>query len=70
MQVRPGWDIPLNAVLVTLLSSTLLCLIIIGSNIAFSVIISIGQVGIVGSYIMGIGWFVDFILLTPSNRIA
>lgn len=53
-QVRPGWDIPLNAVMTTLFFSTMLCLIIIGSTVAFNVIISIGQVGSVGSYIVAI----------------
>lgn len=52
--VRPGWDIPLNAVLATLAISTLLSLIIIGSSIAFNVIVSIGQVGTVASYIVPI----------------
>jgi choline transport protein len=47
-------DIPLNAVITTLAITTLLSLIIIGSSIAFNVIISIGQVGTVGSYILAI----------------
>jgi choline transport protein len=41
-------------VLATLIISTLLCLIIIGSTIAFNIIISIGQVGTVASYIVAI----------------
>jgi amino acid transporter len=53
--VRPGWDVPVNAVLVTLLFTTLLCLIIIGSTIAFNVITSLGQVGLVSSYFIAIG---------------
>ncbi|KAF1948949.1 amino acid transporter [Byssothecium circinans] len=52
--VPTGWDIPLNAVIATLTITTLLSLIIIGSSIAFNVIISIGQVGTVGSYIFAI----------------
>ncbi|KAI5777063.1 amino acid/polyamine transporter I [Geopyxis carbonaria] len=52
--VRPGWDVPVNAVLVTLFLSTLLSLIIIGSTIAFNVITSLGQVGLVSSYIIAI----------------
>ncbi|CZR58632.1 related to HNM1-Choline permease [Phialocephala subalpina] len=52
--VRPGWDIPLNAVLTTLAITTLISLIIIGSSIAFNVIVSIGQVGTVASYIVAI----------------
>lgn len=51
-QVRPGWDVPVNAVLVTLLCTILLSLIIIGSTIAFNVITSLGQIGLVSSYII------------------
>ncbi|KAG8168435.1 hypothetical protein KVR01_001184 [Diaporthe batatas] len=50
--VRPGWDVPVNAVLVTLLCTILLSLIIIGSTIAFNVITSLGQIGLVSSYII------------------
>lgn len=39
----------------TLLFSTLLCLIIIGSTIAFNVITSLGQVGLISSYLIVIG---------------
>lgn len=48
-------DVPANAVLVTLLCTTLLSLIIIGSTIAFNVITSLGQLGLVSSYIIVIG---------------
>lgn len=51
-QVRPGWDVPVNAVLVTLFCTILLSLIIIGSTIAFNVITSLGQVGLISSYII------------------
>ncbi|KAF2191380.1 amino acid transporter [Zopfia rhizophila CBS 207.26] len=52
--VHPGWDVPANAVMVTLLFTTLLSLIIIGSTIAFNVITSLGQLGLVSSYIVAI----------------
>ncbi|KAF2192179.1 amino acid transporter [Zopfia rhizophila CBS 207.26] len=52
--VPAGWDIPLNAVIATLTITALLSLIIIGSSIAFNVLMSIGQVGTVGSYIFAI----------------
>jgi len=55
IQVRPGWDIPVNAILTSLVITTLLSLIILGSTIAFNVIASIGQVGISLSYIVAIG---------------
>lgn len=45
-------DVPANAVLVTLLCTTLLSLIIIGSTIAFNIITSLGQLGLVSSYII------------------
>lgn len=45
----------MNALLVTLLSTTLLCLIIIGSTIAFNVITSLGVVGLMSSYTVAIG---------------
>jgi choline transport protein len=43
-----------NAVLVTLVCTTLLSCIIAGSSIAFNVITSLGQVGLVSSYIIAI----------------
>lgn len=45
-------DVPANAILVTLMLTTLLSLIIIGSSIAFNVITSLGQLGLVSSYIV------------------
>ncbi|KAK6845408.1 amino acid transporter [Apiospora arundinis] len=50
--VRDGWDIPINAVMTTLIITALLSLIIIGSSIAFNVITAIGQVGLYTSYII------------------
>lgn len=52
--VPDGWDIPVNAVMTTLLFTTLLSLIIIGSPIAFNVITSLTQVGLISSYIIAI----------------
>lgn len=51
-KVHPGWDVPVNAILVTLLCTILLSLIIIGSTIAFNVITSLSQIGLVSSYII------------------
>ncbi|KAF2112082.1 amino acid/polyamine transporter I [Lophiotrema nucula] len=53
-QVRPGWDVPVNAILATLFFTTLLSLIMIGSSIAFNVITSLGQLGLLLSYIVAI----------------
>ncbi|KAK7977843.1 amino acid transporter [Apiospora saccharicola] len=50
--VPVGWDIPINAVVTTLIITALLSLIIIGSSIAFNVITAIGQVGLYTFYII------------------
>ncbi|PGH16040.1 hypothetical protein AJ79_02020 [Helicocarpus griseus UAMH5409] len=50
--VRPGWDIPLNAILVTLVICSLLSLINIGSSVAFNALVSLGVAALVGSYII------------------
>ncbi|KAH7067154.1 GABA-specific permease [Paraphoma chrysanthemicola] len=54
-RVRPGWHVPVNAIMATLVLTTLLCLIIIGSTIAFNVITSLGMSGLLSSYIIAIG---------------
>jgi L-asparagine transporter-like permease len=53
--VHTRWDVPVNALLVTLLCTTLLSQIIIGSPIAFNVITSLSQLGLISSYIVAIG---------------
>ncbi|KAK8086710.1 amino acid transporter [Apiospora phragmitis] len=53
--VPTGWDIPVNAIMTTLIITALLSLIIIGSSIAFNVITAIGQVGLYTSYIITLG---------------
>ncbi|KAF1949764.1 amino acid transporter [Byssothecium circinans] len=54
-KVHPRWNIPVNAILLTILCTTLLSLIMIGSSIAFNVITSLGQVGLISSYLIAIG---------------
>lgn len=49
--VRPGWDIPANAVLVSFFCTSLLSLINLGSEVAFNAILSIGVVALLTSYI-------------------
>jgi len=71
--VRPGWDIPLNAVVVTLAFAALLSLIIIGSTIAFQIVISLGAVGITSSYLIAIGCMITKRLqgeTLPSSRFS
>ena len=53
-QVKHGWDIPLNAVLVSLLTATLLSLINLGSEAALAAFISIYVGAQVTSYFLSI----------------
>ncbi|KAM3413874.1 hypothetical protein BST61_g10548 [Cercospora zeina] len=50
--VRPGWDIPINAVATTLAFSTLLSLTILGSPIAFRTLASLCQTALLTSYLI------------------
>ncbi|KAF2456974.1 amino acid permease-domain-containing protein [Lineolata rhizophorae] len=52
--VRPGWDIPLNAVLLSYAIAVLLALINIGSTAAFNIITSLGTGALISSYIVSI----------------
>lgn len=53
-QVRPGWNVPLNAVMVSFIITILLSLINIGSNVAFNAIASLGTAALISSYIVSI----------------
>jgi len=52
LQVKPGWNIPLNAVLITFLVTALLSLINIGSTVAFNAIGSLAVTALLGTYII------------------
>lgn len=52
MQVKPGWNIPLNAVIVSLFITTCLSMINIGSTVAFNAIASLGVASLLSSYII------------------
>ncbi|KFY43566.1 hypothetical protein V494_01918 [Pseudogymnoascus sp. VKM F-4513 (FW-928)] len=52
--VRPGWDIPLNAVIVSFLITIILSMINIGSTVAFNAIASLGTAALISSYIISI----------------
>ncbi|EGP88117.1 unnamed protein product [Zymoseptoria tritici ST99CH_1A5] len=54
-KVRPGWDIPFNAVCICFVCTSLLSLINLGSLVAFNAILSIGVVALLTSYITSIG---------------
>lgn len=49
--IRPGWDIPLNAIAFSFLITSLLSLINLGSMVAFNAILSIGVVALLTSYL-------------------
>ncbi|KAF2028377.1 amino acid transporter [Setomelanomma holmii] len=53
-QVRPGWDIPLNSVMISYMIAVLLSLINIGSTVAFNIITSLGTGALLSSYIMSV----------------
>jgi choline transport protein len=50
--VKPGWNIPLNAILVTFLISAILSLVNIGSKVAFNAIGSLSVTALLGTYII------------------
>ncbi|KAI4157771.1 MAG: hypothetical protein L6R39_000602 [Caloplaca ligustica] len=54
-KVRPGLDIPLNAVLATSMFSILLICISFGSTIAFNQLTALGTVALLSSYMVSIG---------------
>lgn len=53
--VRPGLDVPLNAIIISFFCTALLSLINLGSTVAFNAILSIGVVALLTSYITSIG---------------
>lgn len=54
-RVHPRFQVPMNAIWVTMLINTVLCLINLGSNLAFNIIIGISVVGTTATYIISIG---------------
>lgn len=58
MQVSPGWNIPLPAVLFSLAVTCLLCCINIGSSVALNAITSLGAVATLISYFITISCMV------------
>lgn len=50
--VNPGWNIPLNAILVTFVITAILSLINIGSTVAFNAIGSLSVSALLGTYIL------------------
>lgn len=54
-QVRPGWDIPINALLVVLGVSLLITALNFGSEVALNAIISLSNAALIFSYVASIG---------------
>ncbi|TPX08019.1 uncharacterized protein E0L32_010350 [Thyridium curvatum] len=52
IKIKPGWNIPLNAVVLTFVISVLLSLINIGSTVAFNAIGSLAISALLGTYII------------------
>lgn len=53
--VRPGWDVPVNSIIVSWVVTCLLSLLNIGSTVAFSSVASLSISGVLASYIVSIG---------------
>ncbi|KAL4759206.1 putative GABA permease [Aspergillus foveolatus] len=53
--VTPGWNIPLNSVLVSLIVTILLSLINIGSTVALAAVVSLTITSLMSAYILSIG---------------
>ena len=54
-QVRPGWDIPVNALVAVLIVSLLISALNFGSDVALNAIISLSNAALLFSYITTIG---------------
>jgi choline transport protein len=54
-RVPPGYDVPVNAIIVSALVACVFHCIYIGSVIAFNIIMSIGTVALLTSYVVSIG---------------
>ncbi len=54
-QIKPTWNIPLNAVLLSFLVTVLLSLINIGSSVALNAIFSLTTASMLNSYMLSIG---------------
>jgi len=53
-KVRPGWDVPVNAMAFTWGITVILSLVIIGSPVAFSILTSLSLTGLISSYLLAV----------------
>lgn len=51
----PKWNVPFNAVYVTSVVVVLLSLIVLGSELAFNIIVSLSLLGLLSTYMISIG---------------
>ncbi|KAL9005509.1 MAG: hypothetical protein Q9188_001711 [Gyalolechia gomerana] len=58
-RVKPGWNIPLNALLVSLGFAIVIALINLGSSVALNAIVSLTMSALISSYIVSIGCLVS-----------
>lgn len=58
-QVKPGWNIPLNALWVSLAFGVLIALINLGSSVALNAIVSLTISALLSSYILSIGCLIS-----------
>ncbi|KAF1974376.1 amino acid transporter [Bimuria novae-zelandiae CBS 107.79] len=65
--IHPKYDLPVNALLATCIITSLLSLIILGSTIAFNIITSLGQLGLVFSYLIAITCMVSKRFRAPND---
>ena len=50
--IRPGWDIPINAMIVCVVFAIILNLIAIGSELAYNMLVSLNVSGLLTSYVI------------------
>lgn len=54
-RIDPRWNVPMNCIIVTIAINIIFCLINLGSNLAFNIIIGVQNAGFLATYIISIG---------------
>ncbi|KAF4547437.1 Amino acid permease-like protein 20 [Elsinoe fawcettii] len=67
--VNKGYDLPLNAIFLSLLVTALLSLIVVGSAAAFNSLTSLGAVALLASYMVCIACFLQHLLRNKGQRL-
>ena len=55
MKIDQKWNVPLNCIIISMLINAALCLINLGSNYGFNVIIGLSSAGLLATYLTAIG---------------